>query len=535
MYDVIISGGGPTGVALAIELSFFGVKALVLEKHNQPLELPRAQTLSPRTMEFMARWGVAEQMIKEELLPEGYPVITSWCTALHQGKEVALIPFGTTQDINQFSAFTYHRVPLWITEKCLRSRALQTDTVDLRLQHEVASITQNRNSVTVTARTPDHQLETFEGRFGVGCDGVDSILRQSLHIPYEGKEYNEARQIVFHSRQLRNLITVSRAVLYLILGEGSYVGLGTIDGKDYWYAQLMSFEEKDPTDEQIEQFLFKVVNAEFDITIQNNSAWMLQTKIARHFQDRRVFLIGDAAHSWPPQGAHGLNTCLGDVVNLGWKLAAVINGLGDTNLLKSYEKERKPIALRNAQVSTNNFLREHQVATEHQSATIESTRTGESTLVENLRRMGYLHFHAIGVDLGYSYDDSPICIRDALTVDAPDTFDHYEPCFSPGHPVPDLKLDSSTWLYDKLSRGFTILNFTGVSALNSFDADVFRNADFPMTESLIDRTQIKKLAGANFVLVRPDWHVCWRGMSVPKDINGIFDIVLGETLVVCLC
>ena len=529
MYEVIISGGGPTGVALAIELSFFGVKTLVLEKHNQPLELPRAQTLSPRTMEFMARWGIAEQMINDELLPKNYPVVTSWCTALHQGKEEALIPFGTTQDIHQFSTFTYQRVPLWITEKYLRKRALQTGTVDLRLQHEVTGITQNENSVTVTAKTPDHQLVTFEGRFGVGCDGVHSIARQSLHIPYEGEEYNQARQIVFHSKQLRNLITVSPAVLYLVLQEGSYVGLGTIDGKDYWYAQLMSFEEKDPTDEQIKQFLFKVVNAEFDITIDNNSSWMLQTKMAKYFQDKRIFLIGDAAHSWPPQGAHGLNTCLGDVVNLGWKLAAVINGLSDANLLKSYEKERKPIALRNAQVSTDNFLREHQLATEHQAATIESIKAKESILTEKIKKMGYMHFHAIGVDLGYRYDDSPICIKDALTVNAPDTLDHYEPCFSPGHPVPNLKLDSSTWLYDKLSKGFTFFNFTGVSVLNSLNTDIFKNAHFPMTESLIDESQIKNLAGANFVLVRPDWHVCWRGMSVPKNIDDIFNFVLGKS------
>ena len=98
-------------------------------------------------MEFMARWGIAEQMINDELLPKKYPVVTSWCTALHQGKEEALIPFGTTQDIHQFSTFTYQRVPLWITEKYLRKRALQTGTVDLRLQHEVTGITQNENSV----------------------------------------------------------------------------------------------------------------------------------------------------------------------------------------------------------------------------------------------------------------------------------------------------------------------------------------------------------------------------------------------------
>jgi hypothetical protein len=221
------------------------------------------------------------------------------------------------------------------------------------------------------------------------------------------------------------------------------------------------------------------------------------------------------------------------VVNLGWKLAAVIKGLGDIKLLKSYEKERKPIALRNAQVSTGNFLREHQVASGRQSAPIDSTRTRESILIEKVKRLGYLHFHAIGVDLGYRYDDSPICIRDALTVNAPDTLDHYEPCFSPGHPVPNLKLDSSAWLYDKLGRGFTILNFTGVSVLSSFNTDVFKNVHFPMTESLIDEVQAKNLAGANFVLVRPDWHVCWRGMSVSENIDGILNIALGNSS--CFC
>jgi 2-polyprenyl-6-methoxyphenol hydroxylase-like FAD-dependent oxidoreductase len=479
-------------------------------------------------MELMARWGVAEQMIKEELLPRNYPVITSWCTGLHQGEEVALVPFGTTRDIHHLSAFAYQRVPLWITEKCLRTRAEASGTVDLRLNHEVTGISQAADSVAVTARTPDHQMETFDGRFAVGCDGVNSVLRQALHIPYEGKEYSQARQVVFTSKQLRTVITVSRAVLYLILREGSYVGLGTIDGKDHWYAQLMSFDEPHPTDAQIKRLLCEVVDADFDIAIETNSAWTLQTKVAERFRDGRTFLVGDAAHSWPPQGAHGLNTCFGDVVNLGWKLAAVVNGLNAAPLLSSYERERRPIAVRNAQVSTDNFLRERQRATEHHEATRAASGTVDSTLTEEIKQLGYTHFHAIGVDLGYRYADSPICIRDTLTDEAPDAIDHYEPCFAPGHPVPNLKLDSATRLYDRLSTGFTLVNFTGESVVNARKADSFQTAPFPLTESVIDQTEVAALAGAKFVLVRPDWHVCWRGMSVPKTGSDMFRIVLGK-------
>jgi FAD binding domain-containing protein/aromatic ring hydroxylase-like protein len=241
----------------------------------------------------------------------------------------------------------------------------------------------------------------------------------------------------------------------------------------------------------------------------------------------RVFIAGDAAHAHPPNGGLGMNTGIQDAFDLGWKLAATLEGWGGPALLPSYDLERRPASARAAEVSLQNYRRLISAAerAEINAATPEgeaARRAIGASLVEENEKS----WHPVGVHLGYIYHTSPIVVPDGTPPPADDTIG-YRPTAFPGARAPHVWLSPGRSILDLFGKGFALLNFDGqpVEALERAAA----SRRVPLAVHGIRHEEAAGLYGRRLVLVRPDGHVAWRGDRLPEDSEGLIDTARGAT------
>jgi hypothetical protein len=223
-----------------------------------------------------------------------------------------------------------------------------------------------------------------------------------------------------------------------------------------------------------------------------------------------------------------MNTGIGDAVDLGWKLAAVLAGWGGTDLLSSYEIERRPIGVRNVGMATE-FYRDHQKGSDDLAfieddspAGAEVRRHMGEALVRDIGRM----FRTIGLQIGYRYENSPICIPDG-TPPCPDDPEVFVPSARPGSRAPHVWLGEGRSILDLYGRGFVLLRL-GVDAPDGsrLEAAAAQRRVPLKTVTVTDREAIQ-LYEKRLVLVRPDGHVAWRGDTIPLDAATVIDRVRG--------
>jgi hypothetical protein len=244
------------------------------------------------------------------------------------------------------------------------------------------------------------------------------------------------------------------------------------------------------------------------------------------YRGERVFLVGDAAHLNPPWGGHGFNTCVGDAVNLGWKLAAVLQGWAPESLLDSYQTERRPVALRtiDAAGSQEAFLAPSFAAADLGG----DTPAGEALRADVARALQVKdpEFHSLGLVLGYDYPDSPVVVPDAGARPAYEVT-RYTPSSHPGARLPHAWLPDGTSIYDLLGDGFTLLRLAPAADVGPF-LDAATRAGVPVR--LLDLVHLPKLRtryGADLLLIRPDQHVAWRGRD-DADVDAVLATVTGR-------
>ena len=255
--------------------------------------------------------------------------------------------------------------------------------------------------------------------------------------------------------------------------------------------------------------------------------WVRRELVAETYRERRVFIAGDAAHAMSPTGGFGMNTGIGDAVDLSWKLAAVLQGWGGDGLLDSYTVERQPVGARNVAEASGNLRRMLSVS-RHADIT-DDTPEGAATrkkvgaeFSELMRR----EWFTLGIHLGYRYEASPICWPDG-TAAPPDEAGTYEQTARPGHRAPHAWLADGRSTLDLFGRGFTLLGFgaTGAEAAPLLEAAHARGV--PIEFVPLDEPKVATLYGRAFVLVRPDGHVAWRDDRMPEDPLRVIDVVRG--------
>jgi hypothetical protein len=259
--------------------------------------------------------------------------------------------------------------------------------------------------------------------------------------------------------------------------------------------------------------------------------WTRRGVVAERYSQGPVHLLGDAVHQLSPTGALGMNTGIADAVDLSWKLAAAIEGWGGDGLLASYDAERRPIGERNVRAATGYF--EGHRDFEHGVEAIEDAtkegdeirkRVGEQ-LMRDIARM----FRTIGVQLGYRYDPSPICVPDGTPppADEPET---YVPTARPGSRAPHVWLADGRSTLDLFGHGFVLLRLGSEAPDPSALARAAAQRKMPLQIVTLPEPDVLRAYDRRLVLVRPDGHVAWRGDEIPVDVEALVDRVRGAML-----
>jgi FAD binding domain-containing protein/aromatic ring hydroxylase-like protein len=255
--------------------------------------------------------------------------------------------------------------------------------------------------------------------------------------------------------------------------------------------------------------------------------WRRSELTAERYRSGRVMLVGDSAHVMSPTSGMGMNTGVGDLFDLGWKLDAVLRGWADEKLLDTYDVERRPIAIRNATFATHNW--KAWIAPTNCQNILEDTPEASrlrSEIGEQMKDALRDEWVSWGVQVGYRYENSPICIGDG-TPPTPDDYKTYVPTARPGSRAPHVWLADGRSTLDLFERGLTLLCFEGAdkSAIAALK-EAASSRRVPLSVVPIEDRAIAALYEQPMVLVRPDGHVAWRGKSA-KDAQYLIDTARG--------
>jgi 2-polyprenyl-6-methoxyphenol hydroxylase-like FAD-dependent oxidoreductase len=532
--QVVIVGGGPSGLVLAIELGRRGVRCIVLEEDPASPTMPKANATTSRTMEHYRRLGFAAE-IRALGLPEDYPQDIAYFTR-YTRHELARLKGRSRREAVQARESAgsrwptpepLHRVQQMYIEAVLRRQAERWPAADVRFGWRAQRIEAREDGVVVEAEQLETgKVERIEADYAVGCDGPRSLVREALGVRYEGlsreeRDFMGGRMLAVYVKApaFYEVVKAPRAWQYWAVNREQRALMNAIDGKALWVLHVQLPRQGQNSAGYARESLLRATGREFPFDILGIAEWTAgYTLVAERFGSARVFIAGDAAHLFTPTGGQGYNTSVDDVSNLGWKLAAACLGWGGPALLPSYEAERKPIAGRNtafARAMADSIGRiDLPAALEDESAAGEAAR---ATLGERLYRHAATEFEIPGIHLGVFYAGSPIVVADGSPWPS-DDWHRYTPCAVPGARAPHVWLEDNVSIFDRFGRDFTLVRFGKDIDTRGLEAAA-RKCDMPLTILDVASDEARDLYGRDLVLVRPDHHVAWRGNSVPEDLE----------------
>lgn len=519
---VLIAGAGPVGLLVALELAHHEVRSVLIDRFPEPTKFPKMDVTNGRSMELFRRLGIAEPLRKAGVashhsfdvlfvLPGDEPPVGRWDLPSVDEQRAA---FALRND-GSAPLEADQRVPQSTFEAIARNLCRANPLIDFREGCAFETLSQDAEGVSVTVRdVATGRLDEVRVSYLVGADGAGSQVRKELGIGSEeiGK-LPENYMIHFRSRDLTELHKHGQFWHYFKSGGGVLIAQ---DEEDSWTFHTPRFEGA--TDDPAKLIADRMGLAPKIDEILLTSRWQPRFVLADRYSEGRVFLAGDAVHQVMPSGGYGMNTGVGDAIDIGWKLAAVINGWAGPRLLDSYEAERRPVAITN-----RDYSRRH---TGVHGAFRELVATGASReeLNDYLQaNRGENEFD--GIEFGYRYTASPVVVHAAGHAPAWSEFD-YIPSTWPGARAPSVMLDDGTALFDHFGLELTLVDFTG-NAGSLVDAASARA--IPMKHLPIAEANVRQVWERDLVLIRPDQHVAWRSNQVPSSAewNDILNLVCG--------
>jgi 2-polyprenyl-6-methoxyphenol hydroxylase-like FAD-dependent oxidoreductase len=520
--DVLVAGGGPTGLAAAVELGRAGIGVLVVEPRVEVLDdRPRAKTTSARTMEHFRRWGLADTLRAAAPVPVAHAQDAVFCTRL-AGRELTRFRHAFALHAERRDEFPEagQQVPQPVVERVLRAATTALPSVELHLGHTVVGARHHDDAVRVRLRDPDGRERDVTARYLLGADGAGGPVGGIVGAGDDGHRGRVTNlNITFRAPGLEELVPRGAAHHWVLAADPGGI-VGRMDLHGTWWAVVHGGGTADP-----ERVVHDLIGADLPVEVLATDPWTSRMRLADRYRRGRVFLLGDAAHLNPPWGGHGYNTGIGDAVNLGWKLAAVLRGWAGPALLDSYEAERRPVAAATIDAATAQESRPAVVfADPHldEDGPVGDAARARVTAALVAKRG---EFHSLGLVLGAHYAGSPVVLDDGSPV-PPADLEHYRPSARPGARLPHHWCADGSSLYDHLGRGLTLLH-TGSDPASGGLVTAARRLGVPLTLLEVPPATTD---GVPLALVRPDQHVAWRG-AAPTDPAGVLRAVCGALAV----
>jgi 2-polyprenyl-6-methoxyphenol hydroxylase-like FAD-dependent oxidoreductase len=343
--EVLIAGAGPTGLVLALWLARLGIRVRIIDKNPYPAAHSRALAVQSRTLEFYSQLGFVH-----EVVDAGHRVAAAnvWVS----GRLVAHAPFG---DLGRgLSPFPFALIYPQDEHEPLLIRHLAELGVTVERPTELLSFTQSPTNpdapITAHLRLADGSEQICRCTFLAGCDGARSIVRQSLDIGFPGGQYTH----LFYVADVQASGTVANGELHVALDDTDFLAIFPIDNNGRIrlvgtirddQAEQAATQEADLNWNDVSKRVLSWIHVDIQ-TVNWFSTYRVHHRVAENFRNGRAFLLGDAAHIHSPVGGQGMNTGIGDAVNLAWKLANVLRNRAPASLLDTYEPERIAFARR---------------------------------------------------------------------------------------------------------------------------------------------------------------------------------------------
>ncbi len=517
---VLIVGGGPVGLSMALALARQNIHSLVIERHPCRTEHPRARGVSMRTMELFRQWGNIDELLKYEFPKEA--IRFTWSESL-QGNEV------TRVEMKGLENYTHGPIGAsFVTQDCVEEYLHYTlrDHHQAEIQFSKEMISFEENDTGVTVKLLDRKTkkeEVVHTQYLIAADGAHSSIRKQLKIEMEGPD-NLARSCSVYCEFDISQWTKHRPSVGFFFTDPKLLGrsLFTAYGKNRWIVGMNLKPEntkEDFTDEYCLNEIRRVLDMpNLEIKIINKSFWTMAAQVAKQYRRGRIFLAGDAAHRLPPTGGLGMNTGVADVHNLAWKLAFVLNHHISDTLLDTYYDERAPVAKRNIEWSTENAKRFFDIFKAIQAGDHETLKI---KLHEQQKNLNYE-----GLDLGFIYHSNAVKSENdqALSMRP----DKYIPTTLPGSRaphVPLIKNGNTISTLDLFEKNFVLLIGAAGEAWHTAINELSQTLTIPVSVykiatdgDLIDPDNIWHdiygISESGAVLVRPDGHVAWRSKLI---------------------
>jgi len=514
---VIIAGGGPVGMTLARDLARRGIRTLLVERNPTTTRHPKMDITNARTMELFRRLGLADAL-RAVAVPESNNFDVSWITGL-SGYELYRFRYPSVNQWRRLIRDTNDgsmpgEAPMRVSQveiEPVLARAIRAESlVDSRWNVGFADLSQDAGGVTVTLLPADGAPQHVRCDYLVGCDGGTSDVRRCLGIGLEGQASVQQRFMTHFRSDARDVLAPWGIAWHYQSLRGTLIAQ---NDRDIWTLQTRWPDDVPPAAVDPDALLRAFAGRDFDYEILVANRWASHLLVARAYQDRRVFLAGDAAHQYIPTGGYGMNTGIGDACDLGWKLAAVLHGFGSPDLLLSYDIERRPVGLRNCEASGRHTKVRGEIAQVLRDDLTALGSAGDAVRAQAGRRiaaLGNAENESFGIELGYAYPDSPIVCGEP-GADIPGTALDYRPSTVPGVRLPSVVLGDGTPIYDRLGPWFTL-----ISCRVPPSAELLAEAaqhKMPLSVLRLDQPELEQVYGRGLVLVRPDQHVVWRGRS----------------------
>jgi len=547
-YEVAIVGGGPVGIALAVELGQRGIRTAVVERHRAPQRIPKGQNLTNRTLEHFYFWKCVDELRAARVLPPGYPTggITHY-ESLTSPYFQTMQWGGRGAQVEEFYFERNERLPQYCTEAVLRDRLKDLPSVRALFGAVATRVEESSEGVRVSvtsvddgaapffswaADTPqqvnaeaDARGEVIEAEYVVGCDGGRSLVRESMGIDRGGRDFDQRMVLmVFRSKELHAYLErFPPATTYRVMKpelKGYWQFFGRVDVGEGFF-----FHAPAPADAALDNFdalglLHEAAGFDFQAELDHVGFWDMRIMVATRYSKGRMFIAGDACHQHPPYGGYGLNTGLEDAANLGWKLAARLQGWGGPRLLDSYGEERRPIFVETGEAMIAGGIERDREFLERYSPERDPVEFEHEWLEMNrtsvFGQQAYEpHYEGSSVVAGPPNGVCSIHAAPRLTAEA-------------GHHLAPRVLSDGRNVFEALGAGFSLLAFDAPDVAVAAFASAAEAAGAPLTIVRDTFAESRTAYAARMVLVRPDQYVVWAGDTSPGDVSALWRRATGR-------